>query len=105
MVGERIKTERKRAGFTQQQVADRLGVTAQAVSKWENDHNEPNMAQIGTMCLMFGCTTADLIGYEMAPYSAQEREMISLFRRLPDETKKIFMMVLKAGVEGNNEKS
>lgn len=103
MVGERIKRERERAGYTQKQVADRLGVTPAAISKWENDHNEPNMGQIGVMCLMFGCTTADLIGYEMAPYSAQERDLIRLFRNVPDDVREIVFTILRSRQEDRNE--
>ena len=40
-IGRRIMENRKRLGLTQDQLAERLGVTAQAVSKWENEfsHN------------------------------------------------------------------
>ena len=36
-LGKRIMALRKAAGMTQEQVAERLGVSPQAVSKWEND--------------------------------------------------------------------
>ena len=35
-LGEKIKHLRHRAGLTQEQIASRLGVSAQSVSKWEN---------------------------------------------------------------------
>ena len=36
-LGQRIISHRKRLGMTQDQLAERVGVSAQAVSKWEND--------------------------------------------------------------------
>ena len=36
-LGKRIVAQRKRLGLTQDALAERLGVTAQAVSKWENE--------------------------------------------------------------------
>ena len=41
-LGKRIVALRKRMKLTQDQLADRLGVTAQAVSKWETDQSAPD---------------------------------------------------------------
>ena len=41
-LGKRIAANRKRLGITQDRLADQLGVTAQAVSKWENDLSCPD---------------------------------------------------------------
>ncbi len=40
-IGNRIRTLRKERGFTQEQLADAIGISFQAVSKWENgvSHN------------------------------------------------------------------
>ena len=40
-LGARITFHRKRLGMTQDKLAEQLGVTAQAVSKWENDQSCP----------------------------------------------------------------
>lgn len=43
LVGKRICEQRKKLGLTQEQLAEATGVTSQAVSKWENGHNLPDI--------------------------------------------------------------
>ena len=45
--GQRIYEARKKAGMTQEELADRLGVSRQAVSKWESDAAYPETDKIG----------------------------------------------------------
>ncbi len=44
--GEKIKNERKKAGLTQKQLGERLGVSFQAVAQWENDFRRPKYETI-----------------------------------------------------------
>ena len=45
-LGKRIISHRKRLGMTQDRLAEQLGVTAQAVSKWENDQAAPDTIKL-----------------------------------------------------------
>ena len=45
-LGKRIEENRKKLGLTQDQLAEKLGVTAQAVSKWENDQSCPDITML-----------------------------------------------------------
>ena len=65
-LGKRIVANRKRIGLTQDQLAERLGVTAQAVSKWENDQSCPDIATLPKLASIFGITTDTLLGMETA---------------------------------------
>ena len=47
--GERLKSLRKAAGITQQELADKLGVHLQTVSKWERGISEPDIALLGEL--------------------------------------------------------
>jgi len=61
-LGKRIVHHRKRLGLTQDQLAEKLGVTAQAVSKWENDQSCPDIAMLPRLAEIFGITTDALLG-------------------------------------------
>ena len=57
----RIAQGRKGAGLTQEQLADRLGVTYQAVSKWENDQCCPDILLLPGLAAEFGMTVDELL--------------------------------------------
>lgn len=61
-LGKHIAQNRKALGLTQDQLAEKLGVTAQAVSKWENDQSCPDIALIPTLAQIFGITIDELLG-------------------------------------------
>lgn len=63
-LGKRIMAHRKRLGLTQDQLAEKLGVTAQAVSKWENDQSCPDITTLPKLAALFGTTTDALLGHE-----------------------------------------
>lgn len=63
-LGKRIMQQRKKLGLTQDQLAERLGVTAQAVSKWENDQSCPDITTLPKLAEIFGVTTDELLGRE-----------------------------------------
>ncbi len=63
-IGKRIVENRKRLGLTQEALAEQLGVTAQAVSKWENDQSCPDISILIRLCDIFGITTDELLGKE-----------------------------------------
>ena len=66
-LGKRIAANRKRLGITQDRLADQLGVTAQAVSKWENDQSCPDITMLPKLAGVFGMSTDALLGIEPQP--------------------------------------
>ena len=60
-MGKRIAFGRKALGLTQDQMAEKLGVTAQAVSKWENDVSCPDISLLPQLCRWLGITTDELL--------------------------------------------
>ncbi len=67
-IGDTIRTMRRKCGFTQEELAARLSVTPQAVSKWENGGGLPDLLQIVPLAQIFGITTDSLLGAGDAVY-------------------------------------
>lgn len=55
-LNERIIQARKQAGLTQEQLGEKLGVSRQAVSKWESGQSNPDVTYIAEMCRLFEVT-------------------------------------------------
>lgn len=62
-IGESIRHHRKRLNLTQAELADRVGVTAQAVSKWENDTGLPDITMAVPLARALGTTTDELLRF------------------------------------------
>lgn len=56
-IGSRIAQKRKTKGLTQEELANQLGVSSQAVSKWENDISCPDIALLPALADALNCTT------------------------------------------------
>ena len=61
-IGNRISKYRKQKGLTQEQLAKALGVSAQAVSKWEQQTNCPDIMLLPELARIFGVTIDELFG-------------------------------------------
>jgi len=75
-LGKRISAYRKKMGLTQDQLAEKLGLTAQAVSKWENDLSCPDITILPKLADIFGVSTDVLLGRE-AEVPIRETQVIT----------------------------
>ena len=60
-IGNRIYKYRREKGLTQEELAEKLGVSSQAVSKWENDVSCPDISLLPQLCKILGITTDVLL--------------------------------------------
>ncbi len=60
--GQRFQRLRKAKGFTQEQIADKVNISYQAVSKWENDINSPDISILGELANILEVTVDELLG-------------------------------------------
>ncbi|MCH5159383.1 MAG: helix-turn-helix transcriptional regulator [Clostridiales bacterium] len=62
--GQRLQRLRKNAGFTQEEVATKLNITGQAVSKWENDVSAPDISLLVELSDILSVSLDELLGKE-----------------------------------------
>ena len=79
-IGKRICALRKERGMKQEELAQRLDVSGQAVSKWENDQTCPDIGLLPRLAEVFGVTTDYLL--------TGEQEETPPVRIVPEEERK-----------------
>ena len=94
-LGERIAEKRKAKGMKQEELAEALGVSAQAVSKWENDVSCPDIMTLPPLAKILGCTVDELLtGKEEA------REAVLLPQSERKSFEKLMLRIIVNGSDG-----
>ena len=73
-LSEMLKENRTRCKMTQEFVAETIGVSRQAVSKWENGTSEPNTSNLMALARLYGIPAEDLLKGVESALEAQEKE-------------------------------
>lgn len=74
-IGQTIKLYRKEKKFTQGQLAELIGVSTQAISKWETDAGMPDISQIVPLAKVLDISTDKLLGYTNEDFERELREI------------------------------
>ena len=74
ILADKITALRKKAGWSQEELAEQLGVTRQSVSKWEGAQSVPDMQKVVQMSRLFGVTTDFLLKDELSEEEDYTRE-------------------------------
>jgi len=80
MVGQTIKDERNKLKLTQEQLAAKLQISSQAVSKWEKGESYPDIQQIGSLCREFGITMDELMNENIE--TVNQKKMYRIFEKI-----------------------
>ena len=74
MFPQRLKELRKRSGFSQKSLSVQLGVSQQAVGKWETGRSSPDPDTLARLATLLGTSIDDLMGLAaVAPAAAAQR--------------------------------
>ncbi len=85
-LGSNIKEFRKSRGFTQEELADLLNITPQAVSKWESENGCPDVSMLIPLAKTLGVTTDALLGYDnMSENEAQTARIEEAVAAMKDD--------------------
>lgn len=76
MFQERLYTLRKERGLSQEDLANEVGVSRQAVQKWESGAAQPSLDKLTALAKYFGVTLDWLVNGEEAPGSAREAPVV-----------------------------
>lgn len=91
-LAENIRARRQELKLSQVYVADRLGVSRQAVSKWESGRSEPTASNLVDLAELLEISVSDLVRTPSAP-SAEEKSTLILRTNLS-----LIAIILQAGV-------
>ena len=81
-LGANIKYFRKNKGFTQEEMAGMLGVTPQAVSRWESEAGLPDVSMIVPIAQTLNITTDALLGYQVQ--SQDDKISMQVFEKMKE---------------------
>lgn len=96
ILADKIMNLRKKAGWSQDELAAQLNVTRQSVSKWEGAQSIPDMERIVQMSRLFGVTTDFLLKDELECEELGSSEPESALRRVTMEEASRYLAIRKA---------
>ena len=101
-IGKFIAERRKACGFTQAQLAEQLGITDRAVSKWETGRALPDASVMMSLCEILGITVNDLLSGEvvlMENYNKEmEKTLLELVKQKEESDKRLLRIEVVTGV-------
>lgn len=92
MIAANIKFLRKKAGWSQEELSEKVNVSRQTVAKWENSESLPDILKCRELAMIFGTTIDNLIDY-----SFEEEEL----RDKKNDNGKYIFGIVKVGENGD----
>ena len=97
ILADKIISLRKKAGWSQEELAQQLGVSRQSVSKWEGAQSVPDLDRILQLSRLFGVTTDDLLKDEIEEFGpAAESDEPALRRVTMEQSAQYLVLRRKA---------
>ncbi len=95
--GENLQTLRKLKNYSQEDLADKLQVSRQAVSKWESGTGYPETEKLISICDLFDCSMDELIRGKISIDSNSEKELYDSFMNKFSKSISIAIMLILIG--------
>ena len=92
-LGNNIKTLRKQVGLTQTELADKLGVTEQTISKWENDKCYPDVSLLPLLANIFNCSVDAVLGIDNDTYGVGIQKIFEKYNNCKDVNEEVELLI------------
>ena len=90
--GENLYNLRKTAKMSQEKLAEKMDVTRQSVSKWENGESYPEMEKIMKLCSIFHCKINDLVHENMIDIDSLDEDIKMSVVKFKEEVKQFTLL-------------
>lgn len=88
-IGLFIQTERKELGFTQKELADKVGVSDKTISKWETGNGLPDLSSMEILCETLHITVNELLsGEKLSPSDYSQQAEVNMMNLLKENEEK-----------------
>ncbi|MBO5006596.1 MAG: helix-turn-helix transcriptional regulator, partial [Clostridia bacterium] len=98
-LGEKIRSLRKEKNISQEVFAEHLGVSFQAVSKWENGNTMPDVTMIPAIASFFGVSTDELFDFNVYETEKAVEAIVDEYRKHWDSEKLRSEQVIREGLK------
>ncbi len=98
-IGNRIRELRKASGMTQEQLAELIGISFQAVSKWENNIALPDISLVPTLARIFGVTTDEIFAYNLVEMREEIERYVNEAAKLRESNPNEGRRILEEGLQ------
>lgn len=98
-LGEKIKSLRKQKNISQEVFANYLGVSFQAVSKWENGNTMPDVTMIPAIASFFGVSTDELFDFNLYEIEKNVEAIVDEYSKYWDKDKDKCEQILREGLK------
>ena len=83
-IGENIKKLRNQKGVTQERLAESIGVTPQAISRWESESGYPAIEYLPDIASFFGISVDELLGIKLSEREARREGIYTTINHIED---------------------
>lgn len=101
-IGKFIADERKRKGYTQKQLSEKLDISDKTISKWERGNGFPEVSLLLPLCNELEITVNELLSGERVSEDdyrkKAEENMVNLVKEAQESKKKIILSTMVAGL-------
>lgn len=88
MLGNKLKKGRISSGITQEQLAERLGLSQSSISNYERNYRMPKEQYRAKICLLLDCSVIALLGIQSKNNTSEEKRLVT-----PEEEKSIIFLI------------